>query len=92
MLPEGVTKAIVHDAIDVNKVVFQAHAHVELRIFHIPVDDVEIGVWSDASFANAELRKTEEDTWFVLLMAGSRKTRGQAFLRGNGAVFGKNAK
>lgn len=51
-----VAKAAARDLMEIDKVVSQAHdhAHVEFRICLLPVDDVEIGVWSAASFANAK--------------------------------------
>ena len=54
------SKAVVGDLIEVNKVVSQVHDHsnTEIKILPIPIQNLEIGVWSDASFANAEAHKS----------------------------------
>lgn len=61
LLQQRVSKAGVGDLIEVNKVVSQVHDHsnTEIKILPIPIQNLEIGVWSDASFANAEAHKSQ---------------------------------
>ena len=67
LMQQRVSGDVVGDLTEVNKVVSQVHdyANIEIRILPIPVCELEIGVWSDASFANAESHKSQGGTWYA---------------------------
>ena len=61
LLQQKVANATVEDIIAVNKAVAHVHdfAGMEIRFKPIEIKDVEIAVWSDASFANTIDRKSQ---------------------------------
>ena len=61
LLQQRVSDARVEDLIDVNKLIAVARhfACAEIRVRSIPVADVELCSWSDASWANATSKKSQ---------------------------------
>ena len=61
LLQQRVAKAQVKDLVEVNKMVAMARDHAATAIHVKPpcVDTLELGVWSDASWANAEGKKSQ---------------------------------
>ena len=74
LMQQRVTSATVQDVIDVNRVVALARdfSATELTIRPIRPENLEFATWSDASFANAEERKSQGG---YLICAADRRLR-----------------
>ena len=74
LMQQRVTKSTVQDMIELNKVVAVARdfAAVEIKVLPIPMLDLELAAWSDASFANAEEKKSQGG---YMICAVDRKLR-----------------
>ena len=61
LLQQRVNKALVRDLIEVNRAVAMARdfCNMEVVVRHIPEQEVEFCVWSDASWANATEKKSQ---------------------------------
>jgi len=61
LMQQRTTSSVVQDLIEVNRLVAMVRdfSGLEIRIKPVPMEDVEIAVWSDASFANAAEKKSQ---------------------------------
>ena len=77
LLQQRVSKAVVGDLIEVNKVISQVHDHstTEIKILPIPIQNLEIGVWSDVSFANAEVHKSQGGYMVCVVEKGLKENK-----------------
>ena len=74
LLQQKVTRAVVSDLVEVNKLIATARdfSAAEIRIQPIPLSDVEMCAWSDASWANATEKKSQGG---FVIAASSRRLR-----------------
>ena len=74
LLQQKVTRAVGSDLVEVNKLIATARdfSAAEIRIQPIPLSDIEMCAWSDASWANATKKKSQGG---FVIAASSRRLR-----------------
>lgn len=75
LMQQRATSAKVRDLIEINKMTSFAHdfSSKEIWLKPIPIEGLEIAVWSDASFANASEKKSQGGYLIAAVDHGLRK-------------------